>query len=318
KLSAETGAALCKLVGYFAASEWWTSRDGTRERMACKQARLKQEEFPDHERDPGDAPFRPQLLLERDSVYSVAPTVTGQLDAVLMQIAVVMDNLDLCRLGVSLAGFCYRSTSQLGVPFINSVLNNLAARDVTDLQAENEFRLTVGLTEVSEDRRPRSVTDPTLPPPFVPEDVTAGSNRQGLFAPYVEDMTDQRDLILGCAFQRFDVMIPPAEWDASQYPELPRLKNKLQAASVKTTKSAGKTNLTEETRFWTEEAIAYLGLDRCGLARPDLSLQRYIKDGVLRPIKIGRRNAFTKAELDRVLEKGSQTRRRGRPRKQED
>ena len=59
----------------------------------------------------------------------------NQLDAVLMQTAAAMDNLDLCRLGVLLSGFCYRSTPQLGVPFINSVLNNLAARGVTDLQA---------------------------------------------------------------------------------------------------------------------------------------------------------------------------------------
>ncbi len=64
-------------------------------------------------------------------------------------------------------------------------------------------------------------------------------------------------------------------------------------------------NLSDET----EEAIAYLGLDRCGLAQPALALQRFIKKGVLRPINIGRRNAFTKAELDRVLSKGGQARR---------
>ena len=157
KLSGETGVALGKLIGYYAAGGWWTSSDGTRERAACKQARREQDEFPDHELDPGDAPFRPQLLLERDSVYSVAPTVIDQLDAVLMQTAVAIDNLDLCRLGVSLSGFCYRSTSQLGAPFISSVLNNLATCDMTDLVAENEFRQAVGLSEISEDRRPRSL-----------------------------------------------------------------------------------------------------------------------------------------------------------------
>ncbi len=172
-LSSETGAALGKLVGYFESGGWWTSKDGTRERMACQQARREQDEFSDDEPDPDHAPFQPQLLLERDTQYLVAPTVTDQLDAVLMQAAVAMDNLDVCRLGVSLSGFCYRSTLQLGVPFINSVLNNLAACDMTDLESENEFRRAVGLSEVSENRRPRSLTDPAPVPPFVLSDVTA-------------------------------------------------------------------------------------------------------------------------------------------------
>ena len=110
-------------------------------------------------------------------------------------------------------------------------------------------------------------------------------------------------------------MIPPAECDASQYPELPKLKKKLQAGSVKTTKSAGKASLGEQTEFWSEEAIEYLGLNRLGLARPDMALQRLIKKGVLRPTKIGSRLMFKKMELDRVLEKGDHAPRRGRPRK---
>ena len=317
KLSGETETALCKLVGYFAVGEWWTSRDGTRERMACKQARRELDEFPDCEPDPDDAPFQPQLLLERDAAYSVAPMVTGQLDAVLMQIAVAMDNLDLCRLGVLLSGFCYRSTAQLGIPFINSVLNNLAACGVTDLQAENEFRRAVGLSEVSEDRRPRSVSDPAPAPPITLDNVAAGRAGGNSFAPYVEDMTNHRGLVLGCVFNRFDVMVPPAEWDASQYPELIGLKKNLQTASVKATKSAGKTSLAEQTDFWTQEAIEYLGFNRLDVARPDMLLQRLIKKGALRPTKIGRRNVFKKADLDRVREKGDQVRGRGRPRKDE-
>ncbi|MBL7221623.1 MAG: helix-turn-helix domain-containing protein, partial [Phycisphaerae bacterium] len=228
-----------------------------------------------------------------------------------------MDNLDLCRLGVLLSGFCYRSTAQLGIPFINSVLNNLAACGVTDLQAENEFRRAVGLSEVSEDRRPRSVSDPTLPPPFVPEDVTAGSNRQGLFAPFRGNMIDQRDLVLGCVFRRFDVMVPPVESNASQYPALAGLKKKLQTASGKTAKSAGKASLAEQTEFWSEEALEYLGIARRNLARPDMALQRLIQKGALRPTRIGGRLVFKKAELDRVLEKGDQAPRRGRPKKDE-
>jgi hypothetical protein len=67
--------------------------------------------------------------------------------------------------------------------------------------------------------------------------------------------------------------------------------------------------------YWSHEAITYLGLDRLGLARPDMALQRLIKKDALRPKKINGRLAFDKAELDRVIEKGDHLRRRGRPRK---
>jgi hypothetical protein len=317
KMSAETGAALGKLIEYFAAGGWWTSKDGTRQRAACQRDRREKDEFAGDKPGPDDAPFQPHLLLECDSAYSVAPTVTNQLNAVLMQTAVAMDNLDLCRLGVLLSGFCYRSTSQLGLPFIDSVLDNLAARGVTDLQAENEFRLAVSLSEVSEDRLPRSLTDPAPVPPLVPEDITADHNTQYSFPRYRSDMIDHRNLVLGCVFRRFDVAVPPAEWDVSQCPELARLKKKLQASSVKAAKSAGKSGLAEQTEFWTQEAIEYLGFNRLDVARPDMLLQRLIKKGALRPTKIGRRNMFKKVDLDRVLEKGDQMRRRGRPKKDE-
>ena len=67
--------------------------------------------------------------------------------------------------------------------------------------------------------------------------------------------------------------------------------------------------------YWSHEAITYLGLDRLGLARPDMALQRLIKKGALRPIKIGGRLAFDKKELERVASNGDGARRRGRPRK---
>jgi len=143
----------------------------------------------------------------------------------------------------------------------------------------------------------------------------AGRNRQGLFAPYVENTADHRDLVLGCVFNRFGVMVPPEEFDASQYSELPKLKNELQAVSVTTRKSADTTHLAEQTEFWSEEALEYLGIARRNLARPDMALQRLIRKGALRPTKIGGRLLFKKAELDRVLEKGDQAPRRGRPRK---
>jgi hypothetical protein len=314
-LSGETGAALGELIGYFAAGGWWTSKDGTRERAAYHRNRREPDEFPGDEPDPDDAPFQPQLLLERDPVYSVAPAVVSQLDTLLVQIAVAMDNLDLCRLGASLGGFCYRRTPQLRIRFISSLLDDLAARDVTDLESENVFRRAVSLPGIMKDHRSRPKPPPL--PHRAPDDAAVARSKVTLSTSYVGDLADQRDLVLSCVFNRFDVMVPPAECDASQYPELVGLKKKLQIASVKTTKSAGKSGLAEQTEFWTQEAIEYLGFNRLDVARPDMLLQRLIKKGALRPTKIGRRNVFKKADLDRVREKGDQVRRRGRPRKDE-
>ena len=67
--------------------------------------------------------------------------------------------------------------------------------------------------------------------------------------------------------------------------------------------------------YWSHEAITYLGIDRLGLARPDMALQRLIKKGALRPKKIGGHLAFDKTDLDRVVAHGDGMRRRGRPRK---
>ncbi len=38
--------------------------------------------------------------------------------------------------------------------------------------------------------------------------------------------------------------------------------------------------------YWMHEAIAYLGLDRLGLARPDKAIYRLVKKGALHPKKI--------------------------------
>lgn len=66
---------------------------------------------------------------------------------------------------------------------------------------------------------------------------------------------------------------------------------------------------------WMHEAIAYLGLDRLGLVRPDLAVHRLIRKGALHPKKIGGHLAFDKAELQRLAANGDQKRGRGRPRK---
>ena len=66
--------------------------------------------------------------------------------------------------------------------------------------------------------------------------------------------------------------------------------------------------------LWLEEAVAYLGFDRLGLARPDKVIYRLVKKGALHPRKIAGRYAFDKAELDRLAANGDEKRGRGRPR----
>lgn len=67
--------------------------------------------------------------------------------------------------------------------------------------------------------------------------------------------------------------------------------------------------------LWMHEAILYLGLDRLGLARPDLAIHRLIRKGALHPRKISGHLAFDKKELELVATNGDQKRSRGRPRK---
>lgn len=67
--------------------------------------------------------------------------------------------------------------------------------------------------------------------------------------------------------------------------------------------------------YWMHEAIQYLGLDRLGLARPDLAIHRLVKKGALHPRKICGRLVFDKKELELVASVGDRKRERGRPTK---
>jgi hypothetical protein len=136
-------------------------------------------------------------------------------------------------------------------------------------------------------------------------------------------MTDQRDLVLGCVFNRFDVIVPPAERDASQYPELVELKKTLQAVFVETTKSLspgtegerqGKDAGAVRGHLWIDDAIRYLGADQLGV-NPQKFIYRLIKKGALPAKKINGRFVFFKADLDRMIANGDHKRTRGRPRK---
>ena len=65
--------------------------------------------------------------------------------------------------------------------------------------------------------------------------------------------------------------------------------------------------------YWMHEAITYLGLDRLGLARPDLAIHRLVRKGALHPRKICGRLAFDKRELELVASVSDQKRGKGRP-----
>ncbi len=329
-LSGETRMALGELIGRFGDGGWWTSSEGIEERAAHRGERREHEDYPDEQLDSSGTPFQPRLALEHNVVYHVASIPIRALDAALMKSAGALSSLDVSRLGVLLAGFCYRTTPRLDVGFVNSVLKDLAAHDLTDLQAENDFRRAVGLSELAADRQPRSITDPTpMPVPSLPagDQGTAHGGRRLLDRSF-GSLGEHHDLILGCVFRRFGVAVPPCESDAARHSELPRLKQSLQErlnAQTAGEAVAGKMapgeadrpmkNFTGQTEFWSKEAIAYLGLDRLGLARPDMALQRLIKKGALHPTKISGRLVFKREDLDRVREKGDQVRRRGRPRK---
>jgi len=67
--------------------------------------------------------------------------------------------------------------------------------------------------------------------------------------------------------------------------------------------------------YWMHEAIAYLGLYRLGLARPDLAIHRLIRKGALHTKKISGHLAFDRKELGLLAANGDQKRGRGRPKK---
>ena len=318
KSAAGLRSVLGTLVKHCADGGWWTSAEGGRERSANHGSEISVEKAREGHAGGSESPLFPRLVLQEGASYAVAVEVLSALDETVRGVAAGLGNLDLCRLGVLLSGFCYRLTPRLHVRLINSVLDDLAGRDMTDLQAENELRRALSLVEVGADRRPVSLSAPKFYPAPVPADVhDGGQGGSGAdpFDPNIQVTVGHRDLVLACVFTHFGLPVPPAESDASSHRKLAGLKKKLRAASGKAAKSRGKKALADRTEFWTDEAIEYLGLDRLDLARPDMFLQREIEKGALRPTKIGGRNLYKREELDRVLEKGDQARRRGRPRK---
>ena len=321
-LSSETGALLGATIEHYVDGGWWTSPEGTGERVTNEREQDDREQFLEDPAGSGSSPFFPRFALEQGATYTVADSVLRALDRALREGALATGHLDSCRLGALLSAFCHRLTGPLPVRFVNSVLDDLASHELVDLRAENELRRELGLFEMDGDRRPASLSTPKSFAPPVPGDVQdAGSGGRKPFDPEIDVGLKHRDLILACVFKHFGVQVPPAESDAVWHPELTSLKGQLRTASRQALRqrAAGEeggcatgSNGRDQEHFWTEEAIKYLGLDRSSKC-PEMVIQRHIKSGALRPEKIGRRNSFKKADLDRLLEKGSRARRPGRP-----
>ena len=68
-----------------------------------------------------------------------------------------------------------------------------------------------------------------------------------------------------------------------------------------------KSKLERAPIYWIHEAVVYLGLDRLGLMNPEQAIYRMVRKGILKPRKIGRFLAFSKAELDHVVANGENT-----------
>ncbi len=322
-LSGDVGLALGEVVGRFTDGGWWTSAGGTVERAAHREQRRELDEFPDYEPDTGQAPFQPQLVLEHDAVYPVAAPAISALDTALLKVGGAMNALDVSRLGVLLSGFCYRTTPRLDVGFVNSVLNDLASHDLTDLEAENEFRRAVGLSEVAQDRRPLSITHPTpMPAPSLPSDGPAVIGGHDPFARHLGSLEDHNALILACVFRRFDLAVPSSDSDSHLHAELASMKKALHAVSSQAvignpsengTAQIASDVATEPGHFWVEDTAKYLGADRLGVNLRKY-MYRLLEKGSLPKKKINGRYVFYKSDLDMVIANGDQKRGRGRPR----
>jgi hypothetical protein len=257
------------------------------------------------------------MALDGTTAYPIASTPLQAIDVAVHKYRRVGDKTGVARLGALLAGLCYRITPQMPVPAVNSVFDELSYLDMIDLKAENSLRQSLHLCLVREDPSPApSDTHPSPPTQTSPgkSEAWAGSYFDGMIHEVVED----EGAVLRCVFDRFGIPVPPAQSDAHLQPMLPTLKAQLASAAQRLAEREpvdASQELSNREDLWAEETLTFLGLDRRGLARPDMALQRLIKKGLLHPVKIGGRLSFKRAELERLRQKGDDARRPGRPRK---
>ena len=325
-LTSGIGALLGTLVRHCSDGGWWTSDEGTGERTADREeGRPDLEELIEDQAVREGTPLFPRLRLEENVLYPVADAVLRPLDEALRHMSSAVGSLDLFRLGTLLSGFCHRLSGPLPVRFVSSVLDDLASHELVDVRAENELRRELGLSEMGGDRRPLSISTPKSFDPPVPGDVqdVVGSGGRKPFDPEIDVGLEHRDLVLGCVFKHFGVPVPPAEIDASLYPELSTMKMDLQVILDQTVEgSPGRKGATQSVmdaavdrgHFWIKEAIIYLGADQLGVD-PKKFVYRLVRKGALPGKKINGRFVFYKADLDRVIANGDHKRSPGRPKK---
>ena len=298
---------------------WWTSPSG------FEQQRLDERGQNARDRAIEDAlqiqPCVPMLTGEGDGTV-VAQDIMAPLGGAVFAAAESTGCLDACRLGVQLAGLCYRITEPISVRVVAGTLDELDALAMASLDTENELRRELGLSELAPDRVWKSPSNEGRPATLPPAD--ALSRSPGRHRPFSSDTAafPAERLVLAVVFSHFGVDVPPTVSDADLH-DIDTICRGIRdrAAAQAFEKMDGGDGATPPVReelpdtLYTEETIEYLGLDRRGLARPEMALQRMVKNGALHPVKVGGRNVYKRKELDRVLREGEppKRRRRGRP-----
>ena len=296
---------------------WWGSGEGIRERGPDSDELFEREQFLKDPTGATQASFFPCMALDGTTAYPVAGTPLRAIDLAVHKFRRAGDKAGVARLGALLAGLCYRITPRMPVAAVNSVFDELSYLDMIDVKAENSLRRSLHLCLVRKDPSPApSDTRPSPPIEISPGNLKPGA--QSYFDGMIHEVVEDEAAVLRCVFDRFGISVPPAQSDAHLQPILLTLKAQLVSAAQRLAERESvdaSQELSNREGFWAEEAVTFLGLDRRGLARPDMALQRLIKKGLLHPVKVGGRLSFKRAELERLQQKGDDARRPGRPKK---
>jgi hypothetical protein len=241
---------------------WWDSDDALYLRAPDEAGRDAREDFLRAPLALTDAPFFP-LLAPRGTDCPMGGTVTRSLSYVVYKTPDTAGNLELVRLGILMAGLCYRITP-VRQSIIMSVLDDLAALDMTDLAAENQLRHAMDMPELAPDRSPqwarRLHEEPGAPP------------TPGLMSPqsdFVFPNTDQvelrldgrEELVLNCVFKKFNLPPPPQVSDADQQPCYEDMKKEFRAFQLPSPES-GAVPPTAEQAEQTEESRGHANIFR--------------------------------------------------------
>lgn len=288
---------------------WWTSPGGFEERYPGDVDAVERDRAVEDVLD--RRPFAPYLdcgagdvPLGRDVAEPLAGLVSG--------LAEVLAQRDACRLATLLCGLCYRVNDELSVQAIQAGLDGLADLQMTDLAKENVLRRHLGLSELGEGRTYRSTSGTSAGKGGITSEPTPRTVNP--FEPHVETLAPE-PMVLNMVFDTLGLRVPPQVSDTDLF-DMEAVRRDLRSKITEhAQKESGNSSFGPGGRgavpdtMHTEEAIQYLGFDRLGLARPEMRLQRLVKNRVLHPTKVGGRNVYRREELDRVLREGDKPKR---------